>query len=539
MVRTGNLDCSLWERIVSLFLGSKEKRLLAAATTGNNRQVQSLLAAGANPNAKNSIKKGGWDTPLRMAAGGGHLSCVRALLNAGADPNLATGGLGVTALMAAASDGHLEIVHALLEAKANPNAVADQGVTALTCAGLTKNPELFRMLLKAGADPNARSKMIGGGTMLIQAAGKDELEIVRALLAAGADQNATDDKGETALLAAAREGHVEVTQALLAAGADPNTRDKEGTPVLGVAAFKAKEEVVSALLKAGADINASDRDGVTALMLATDMDHSGMFRTLLAAGADPNAKAKSGAIMLKGSSIRGLIVDALKAGIRAEGMAMLADIMTMKIAMSAGDDKGETTPLVIAAAAGRAEMVQALLDAGADPNLSLEESQGPLGIAESKGHSEIAVTLHRAGARVCPPPTKKTVCDVCNQPLSEGDGFSLTTRQVVTAEGYWEIAFFGGPHSAAQLPDDLARSIFQKALSDQCGQASGWMVCDRCIARFPKVDREDAKKRAREFWSAGAPTGMNLTGDGPVERTEALDAAVQAWKAKTGRRPPV
>ena len=530
----------MWERIVSLVLGTKDKRLLAATTAGNNRRVQSLLAAGANPNAKDSTTKGGGDTPLLLAASKGHLECVRALLKAKADPNLGSSS-GLTALMFAAGGGHSEIVHALLEAKANPNAAADDGITALVFAGPSKNPELLRMLLKAGADPNARSKRLGGATVLIPSAGNGELEMVRILLAAGADPNSTDDTGETALLRAAQKGLVEVTQALLAAGADPNTRDKNGTPVVVAAAAEAKEEVVSALLKAGADINASDKDGVTALILATHKDHSGMFRTLLAVGADPNAKTKSGANMLGTSSIQGLIGNAAKAGTQAQGMAMLMASLgdIMKIAKSAGEDKGETTSLVIAAAAGRGEMVQALLDAGADPNLSLEKSEGPLGIAVSKGHSEIAAMLRRAGARVFTAPTKDSVCDVCMQPLNEGDGFSLTTRQVVTAEGYWEMAFFSGPQSAAQLPDDQARSTFQKALSDQCASATGWMVCDRCIARFPEVDRENAKTRVREFWNAGAPPGMNLPGDGPVDPSEAFDAAVQAWKAKTGSRPPV
>lgn len=77
-----------------------------------------------------------------------------------------------------------------------------------------------RRELAAGADPNARSldPCGPGGTPLVEASGRGEVEMVGLLLAGGADPNLGVDD-DTPLAAAARGGHTKVASRLVAAGA--------------------------------------------------------------------------------------------------------------------------------------------------------------------------------------------------------------------------------------------------------------------------------------------------------------------------------
>jgi ankyrin repeat protein len=88
------------------------EELLNAAKKGDLPAVRSLLARGADVNAKTRYGQ----TPLMLAADKGAVEVVKALLGAGADVNVTdTFYKSVTALSAAAQRGHAEIVKLLIE----------------------------------------------------------------------------------------------------------------------------------------------------------------------------------------------------------------------------------------------------------------------------------------------------------------------------------------------------------------------------------------------------------------------------------------
>jgi ankyrin repeat protein len=131
-------------------------------------------------------------------------------------------------------------------------------------------------LLQGGADCNTRNAE--GATLLMQAAGIGDLELVKTLIKAGADVNATDPQGWTALMKALYNhemdrGFPEVVHELIGAGADIETQIGYGIRPLMLAAGYGQAGVIDVLLKAGADVRAKNEGGRTALMMVKDKDY--------------------------------------------------------------------------------------------------------------------------------------------------------------------------------------------------------------------------------------------------------------------------
>ena len=138
--------------VVWTFIGSVAcyasdgEELIRAATQGDLALVTTLLAQGADVNAK-----GGADgiTALFMASLEGHSEVVTALLAQGADVDARTAG-GGTALMEASGRGYSEVVTALLAQGADVNARGNDGATALTWASQQGHSEVEKLLKEAG-----------------------------------------------------------------------------------------------------------------------------------------------------------------------------------------------------------------------------------------------------------------------------------------------------------------------------------------------------------------------------------------------------
>ncbi len=158
----------------------KTPPLQEAAVRGYVEVVETLLAYGANPNAKNNNGA----TPLQEAVVQKQTACVKALLKGGANPNLAYKGAGDTPLIRASNVGSPETLLALLEGGADPNRGDSNGSTALTWEAQNGNVETVKALLAKGADPNARAA--GGATPLMMAVMMQKPEVVKLLLAGGA-----------------------------------------------------------------------------------------------------------------------------------------------------------------------------------------------------------------------------------------------------------------------------------------------------------------------------------------------------------------
>jgi len=193
---------------------------------------------------------------------------------------------------------------------------------------------------------------------LLQAGPVDELTAaaernngsgVLTLLLRGVDPNTADSKGRTALNIALREESDKALDSLLAyPQLDVNTANASDETPLMMAALKGRIEWVQLLVKRGARIN---RSGWTPLHYACSGPDNGVASWLIAQGADINARSPNG-----------------------------------------------TTPLMMSARYGPADLAEDLLKAGADRLLRNEQALDAADFASAAGRDRL-LRLLRPGPR--------------------------------------------------------------------------------------------------------------------------------------------
>ena len=210
--------------------------------------------------------------PLVDAARDGDTAAVRALLAQGAGVDVAEGD-GTTALHWASYRDDIETVGLLLDAGADVNATNDLGTTPLWAAGQNGSATMVRRLLTAGANPNLA--LLAGERPLMVAARSGAPDVVELLLTHGAETEARGARGQTALMWAVAQHHASVVTVLLANGADVHARSDVWSQMMGVPPHGQPEYN-----------RQTTHGGNTALMFAARVGGVGSARPLIAAGAN-------------------------------------------------------------------------------------------------------------------------------------------------------------------------------------------------------------------------------------------------------------
>jgi len=372
--------------------------LLLAGELGHTAIVTTLLATGSGSVAER-------ERLLARAAGAGHIEVVEAAVVAGLPPDPAD------ALAGASLNGHLGVVELLLSQGVNPN--HGKGRALGLAVGRGRRDVALR-LLEAGADPNLEAP-------LLTAASRREPEMAQVLLQAGADPGFKDPQGRTALMIAVRQGRIETAKLLLEAGADPTVkRDGEEAEVTILVAALGRELEGKEPRELGALIY--DRLGERAdLADAAAYGDLARVRALLEKGADPDPPGRRlQALALAAAFGHGDVVVALvAAGARLAAPADVKDWMQpLVVAAGAGHAQivqtlvaaaaaqnplvdpgslGAVAAVALAAEGGHLEIVRALVPAVADPN-GIHEDRTLLGRAAGDGEAELLEILLEAGA---------------------------------------------------------------------------------------------------------------------------------------------
>ncbi|KXX73339.1 Ankyrin repeat domain-containing protein 50 [Madurella mycetomatis] len=326
----------------------KDCALFWAAEQGHSGIVETLLRAGADPNAQVSDRQ----TALLAASRNGHLDCVVTLLACDRTDLNIRGKSGRTALSFACGNGYVEIVKTLLrrrDCKADEG--DDSGATALFWAVGGGHTQIISLLVRATppADVNHRDKK--GRTTLSWAAGDgmDDDVIGTLLKLRGIDVNAKDDRGRSPLSWAAGNGCAAAVRNLMRdRRVDKASVDNDGRNAISWASGPGHVDALRMLLKYGCP-GVDDRcaDGWSPLAWATQNNSPDLVETL---------------------------------------------VSTRCINLEQGDFIGRTA-LSWAVEYGHLEVVRALLRAGANANSSTKSGETPLATAERLGRTEIRKEL--------------------------------------------------------------------------------------------------------------------------------------------------
>lgn len=239
--------------------------------------------------------------------------------------------------------------------------------------------------LEAGADPAAMppADERDQRTLPMLAALLGDLRLLRELIARGVDLNA-EHAGLTPLLAATRDswhGRPEAVMTLLANGADTRRADAEGNTPLHHAARSTDAAVAALLLDAGASLEALNAEGFSPLGIACAAGNWRLARFLIERGAKPEPKDGQPALLAAAAG------DDDAAGVQ---------LLLRHKARVDGRGARQRTALMIACAAGNAEIVGELLDAGADRNARDADDLTALLETARGGHAAVLARLAQA-----------------------------------------------------------------------------------------------------------------------------------------------
>ncbi|KAI0451730.1 ankyrin repeat-containing domain protein [Xylaria acuta] len=276
----------------------------------------------------------------------------------------------------------LDIVEKLLAAGADVNATG-WGLAALREAARNGYVHVARILLLIIGPPVEPPGP--AGTLLIEAAGIGQIDIIETILAAGADIDLYGLDLGFLFSRAIDKGRLDVAETILKGG-NVDMESLEVKHAFRNAAGKGYFDIVERLLTAGASAYSS-WNSETALHMAVTHGHLDIAERLLAAGA----KAGPNAIGWR----RTLLFEAIEMGYRNITETLLiagADVNVI--------DREGRTALYGAVQRGDLTIIERLLAAEADINIQDREGRTALCGAVQRGYLNIIERLLTAGANV-------------------------------------------------------------------------------------------------------------------------------------------
>lgn len=357
------MDCHILHNLSVLHIG---------ALLGHHSVVTLLIERGCNINEKTSTQS----TPLHSAAEGGDHKTVDILLAAGATFD-SKNSEGFTPLLYSSLRGHKAVMKSLILKGAQVNVRGPKNCTPLHMAA---NEDIVALLLENGAEVNAKCEE--NCTALHIASGLGKNKIAHALIKANADVDATSVTGNTPLHLAVQGNHKDVVKMLLDNGADVNALNTEPRSILSWAARNNYKDILEMLLAKGADVNGNESES---LILAISAGHRFIVEALL------KRKDVDVTSIVEGKT---LLQKAALLGNWHIGRALIDKGINVNLVCP----EDSTPALSIAIINGNKEFVDVLLKNGANVNLASPKHTSPLHLAVAKNRPDIVESLLYFGA---------------------------------------------------------------------------------------------------------------------------------------------
>ena len=382
-----------------------DKDLLEAVRNGNTAAVRAALEKLA-PGSK--TKTVAFEA-VHEACRGNHNECLALLL-----PYVKTTQMGFGILLSECVHAdHTACTAVLLQhwksvcsnvAFAPHDSKDSAGQTSHLCPAMWKDPAVCQVLIGAGADIETKNDK--GRSPLHLASRSGALATVKMLVEAGADVRTTDADRGTCLTLAAYHGHTDTVRYLVGLPeVDLNHQDRDKCTALHFAVQKKHSEVVEVLIDAGADIDRKDALGFSPLILASVSGALATVKMLVEAGVDVRATHK-GKLTCLSLAVYGGETDTVRY------LAGLPEV----------DLNHKCTALHYAAKQKHADVVQVLIDAGAD-----FQGRSPLHLASRAGELTTVKMLVKAGADVHATDDNRDTCLT----LAAYNGHTDTVRYLV------------------------------------------------------------------------------------------------------------
>jgi ankyrin repeat protein len=287
-------------------------------------------------------------------------------------------------IFAAVKNNDSKELKTLLDQGADPNSYDEDGDHLLMYAALYSSVACMELLVEKGCNVNAKNNL--DETALMWAV--HDLEKMKLLLQHGADVNARAKTGNTPLLIASiGHGKYDAVKLLLDKGADASTLNNKKENALIRAALFGDTATVSLLLSKGIDVDAMAADSTTALFNATLNANRPVIFQLLERGADPDKICFFGLTPLTGAVVFS-DPESVKAILKRSKKVNAQDAGGNTVLMYAGYREHDNV-----------DVIQALLDKGADVNIKAKDGATALSWASKKGNTATVALLKKAGAK--------------------------------------------------------------------------------------------------------------------------------------------
>ena len=242
---------------------------------------------------------------------------------------------------------------------------------------------------------------------LFAAVRREDIKEVERLIGIDGAVNVTDSIGETPLFEAVNKNNSAIIEILLSNKADINARNKAGWTALYYAVLKGNVEMVKLLLEKGTDKGIPDNNKNTPKQIADKKGFTEIAKlldnykedTVLSNTAETNAQA-AGKISPSGSSITLARIEATPGMLNAVKNGNVEEVKKLLYVapiQANAEDSNCWSVLHLAVFSNKKEVVDLLLEKGADVNKKVPGGYTPLDYALGYEHKEIAEILRSKG----------------------------------------------------------------------------------------------------------------------------------------------